>query len=341
MSPVAQPVGDASDQKASGGEHAPVARHGVTGRLRGKTAASGQKLVDPQPHREFNPAVEEHHQRAEPEAEAEPDRSLRERRFLLIPAFRIAPESERQREQQRQAELNGADRHISPAPASSGGENERDQPRSTARPEPPAAVQPAHVPAGVVAGDVVVHPGIDRSLTESEWNCEEQQTPERGRKGVSEQGTTGNEAADHQQSSGPGPAQNLAAEKRRYRRADRQQRREKSRVIDGSPQFPAHRIPGNAKHGVRQPETDESDVDDDEQNQMPPTGRHRRKKRFHDYFSILFIRRQGLPTEVPAVPINKGTPPPKKSNPRFSPKSENHCKTAPSHIPSLRMRFNG
>lgn len=108
-----------------------------------------------------------------------------------------------------------------------------------------------------------------------------------GGKGVSEQGTTGDEAADHQQPAGSDPPENRAAEKGRHRRADRQQCRQESREIDRLIQLFAHGIPGDAEHGVGQSETDEADVDDDKQHQMPPPGRHCRKKRFHNDSSIL------------------------------------------------------
>lgn len=262
---VSQAVRNESEQEAPESQHPPVSGDRISGRFGRISPALSQEQISPQSQRILRAAVEEHHERAAEKTQAVTDLPLERLRPAAASARSgLLPEIQGHQKQSGEAQLHGGDDAVAATPAPPGGENERDHQRTGAGPDSPAAVKPVHVPARVVPGDKVVHAGVDRPLPEAERNGEQQQNPEKRGKRIAEQSAAGHETADHQQFPGPQAAQDRAAEKGGNGRTERQKRRDESRIIDRNSEFRPHGVPGDAEDIVRQPETDEADVDDDE-----------------------------------------------------------------------------
>ena len=128
--------------------------------------------ISPKPDGRFYSGIKPHHHHTTVKASAAVWSWLN-RCFMIKIAFiprTSLPHTVWKREHQRQSYLNCGNYTVPPAPRRTGGDQPSCQQRASPGANAPATVKPIHLTAGIVCRDVIIHPGIDRPLPETEWN---------------------------------------------------------------------------------------------------------------------------------------------------------------------------
>ena len=175
------------------------------------------------------------------------------------------PERQTAEEDRRNDGLKAGHRPVAAAPALPGREGAAHQHGADDGAHAPHTVQPAHVVAFVVEGDVVVQGGVDAACTEAIGYGPEAEHPEGVRCREAEEGKGGQGGAE---GSDPAGAERAGQPVALQAGHDGAQRGEHGEQTHGRDRYAEHGIqtgPCGAQQGIRQPQTDESQIDDRKQ----------------------------------------------------------------------------
>lgn len=118
-------------------------------------------------------------------------------------------------------------------------------------------MEPIHVPRWVIIGHVVVEPGIDGPLAETQREGSDDQPEEWRRHRVAEEGESGHQAADEDNPPGPETPKNSAAGEAGDRWAKHKNDSDHPRRLERYGELPPHARPGDAKDAVGESQADE------------------------------------------------------------------------------------
>lgn len=177
----------------------------------------------------------------------------------------VPPEGEREDQERGQSDLNEPHGVVAPRPSQPLGQAEPHDIGAERRPDAPEAVQPVHVPGLVVQSDEIVQHGIHGPGAESVGNGPETDRGERARRGEPEQRGGGRADAESGHPARPQRAHEVVAEQAGYDGAAGDEHGDDARAGHRDRQSLVHAGPRCSQERVRQPQTDEGQVDDGEQ----------------------------------------------------------------------------
>ena len=181
-------------------------------------------------------------------------------RFRLGPA--ILPQSERQKEDRRQNDLQNAHDPVAPGPVISAGQHPAHDVRTDGRAHAPHAVEPAHVAAGIVEGHIVIQAGVHAACAQAVGDGPEDQHPVFPADAEAEQRAGGHGHGESRDLSGTEPPGQPVAEQARDDGPQRHGHGHRTGIGHRHHKLRIHTGPGRAQQPVRQAQGDEGQVND-------------------------------------------------------------------------------
>ena len=173
-----------------------------------------------------------------------------------------------------EGDLEQGDAAVAHVPPGPGGQGQPHDIGPHGRPQPPHAVQPAHVAAGVVQGHVVVQRRVHAARPQAVGDCPQAQPPEGPAGGEAEQGGGGQPHAGGGDPPGAQPFGEPVALQAGHHRAHGDDDGDRPGPGGGHAQVGVHHRPGRAQQGIGQAQADEGEVDDGQKQvyhmQVPP-----------------------------------------------------------------------
>ena len=258
--------GDEATSCSSGGD-AKIEQAGKAGGSLGShSAAQGQIAAGPQPGGGFQSTVAEeteHHFPGARQGKHLPQaQCLRGGFFGAVLRATLLPQGQADHQHHGEQDLEQGNGPVADRPVHSMGQRGTHDHGAHHGADAPHAVQPAHMAASVVQGNVVVQGCVHAAGTQPVGDGPQAEHPELCGEGKPEQRCGGHAHADGRDPAGAeGPGQPVALQAGKDR-AQRDDHGKDTRAGHRDPQLRVHGGPGRPQQGIRQAQTDKSNVND-------------------------------------------------------------------------------
>ena len=266
------PVAELKGQKAADGPSRRDAEEEKAAALRGRDridAAGGDEIAArPKADRLLGRAIAEEAQHHGLDAAQRHDLAQRQRLFpvaLRRAAGGRAPERQAEEQDGRKHQLHQSDGPITGVPAVPGGEHRAHDGRPHRRADAPHAVQPAHMPAGIMEGDIVVQRRVDAARAKPVRDRAEAQHRIAAAEGKTEERRAGHRHADRRDPARAETPCQTVAEQARDDRADGDDHENEARGRQRRADLRMDDRPRGAEQRVRKAETDKGEINDPKQ----------------------------------------------------------------------------
>lgn len=266
------PVAELEGQKAADGPSRRDTEEEETAALCGRDrvdAAGGDEIAaGPKTDRLFDGAIAEEAQHHGLDAAQRNDLTQRKRpspAALRRAAVGRPPEGKTEEQNGREYQLDQPDAAVAGVPAVPGSEHRAHDDRPHRRADAPHAVQPAHMPAGIMEGDIVVQRRVDAARAKPVRDRPEAEHRIAAAEGKAEERRAGHRHADRRDPARAETPRQPVAEQARDDRADGDDHENEARGRQRRADLRMDDRPRGAEQRVRQTETDKGEINDPKQ----------------------------------------------------------------------------